>query len=156
MKMLVFLAVVPAVALFSVWLQLIVTDEISFGIPIASTMVAGGFAWYAKDSAKTRVLGPIILGCAIGATLAFLFVGPAIAALGISKELEDLKRSDPGQYEFTMHSTAIIPLNYHHQKLGLKIAIPIGMSVGLLLGAAIVLSKQFRSGAITRGQVESQ
>jgi hypothetical protein len=144
MKALMSLAIVPATTLLSVWVQLIVADKINLAIPVGVTILAGCFAWYVRESPKVIPLGPVFVGCSIGAVLTVLFLGSSIASDGLAKDLDDLKRSDPAMYEFTVHSTAILPLAERHQRQGLRIAIPIGMSGGLVLGSVFKLVQKCR------------
>src|SRR5688500_11761166 len=132
MRMLYSLAIIPATTALAVWLQLMVTNEVQLAILITVILFSAGFALYIKDSPRLLPVGPVLLGVGIGVLVGAFFIGPFIAAQGVRSKLADLKKSDPGTYEFTVHSTGSIPMWEHHRRRGLRIAIPIGVSIGCL------------------------
>ena len=143
MNVLFSIAIIPVATLSAIWLQLMFFDEVSQqvspAIPVVVTLLASALSCYLKDSPKLAKVGPLFVGCCAGAILAFVWLGPTIASRGSRAELEALKVSNPGTYNFTIHSTAQIPLYESHWRRGLKIALPIGFAGGFLLGTVFAL-----------------
>lgn len=134
------LYVVPISAALAGWAELFVTDTVELaGVPLVTATVAGCVCWMVKDSVDPNAIRTSLVYCFLGLLFAVFLVAPVVSSIGVTASLEELKRTNPNGYIFTVQSRgrAMNSVERSEHRWALKIAIPFGILSGLSIGAAI-------------------
>lgn len=135
MSLATFLVPVAAIAVF--WAELVVKNRWQPALYPVVVTISGCVSWIIKDTAFTRTLQPILIGCLLGSIIAFFFIAPMLAGKGVHYELEEIKQRNPFEYDMVTRTTMGFSIRERHRDNGVKIALPFGFFLGGFLGGLL-------------------